>query len=199
MKISKTIAIAAIFTLVATITSCKGANTTKDNANTADTTAVADSVEAETYLTAIDRYLVDSIGKFFDKADASIPNIQIIAVDEQNPEDILAWGSYWLENYNIVGDTLKTASGGNYPGLMHIRNTDGHFVVTSFDIVEDGSNFKSSAERIFGDKYAEFSRVNSNDVARDSARMVAIRKYVDSHGLKVNLVQDYGWPAKEIK
>ena len=199
MKISKIFTIAAIVAFVASIASCKGSNETKDDANTADTTAVADSVEAETYLTAIDRYLVDSIGKFYDKADASISNIQIVAVDEQNPEDILAWGCYWLENYNIAGDTLKTASGGSHPGLMHLRNTDGHFVVTSFDRVNDGSDFTPSAKRIFGDKFDEFSRINSNDVARDSARMEAIRKYVDRNGLKVNLVQDYGWPAKEIK
>ena len=199
MKISKTIAIAAIFTLVATITSCKGANTTKDNANTADTTAVADSVEAETYLTAIDRYLVDSIGKFFDKADASIPNIQIIAVDEQNPEDILAWGCYWIENFNIAGDTLKMKSGGSYPGLMHVSNSDERICVTSFECVADGSDFLPSAKRIFAEKYDKFAKLNSDDVARDETRMKAIKEFVAKHNLKVTLVYDYGWPVKPIK
>ena len=104
--------------------------------------------------------------------------------------------------YDIFCGGIVTAVG--HRGFLGCRgdafgNVDGHFEVTSFDRVNDGSDFTPSAKRIFGDKFDEFSRINSNDVARDSARMEAIRKYVDRNGLKVNLVQDYGWPAKEIK
>lgn len=205
MKHLKFLAIASFVAIVASIVSCQGAtenaqNTVTDSTSTDTAAAVVnDSVVADTYLAAIEKYLVDSIGINYDKTDVSIPSYTMVAVDESNPSDILAWGCYWIENFNIAGDTLKMKSGGSYPGLMHVSNSDGRFCVTSFECVADGSDFLPSAKRIFAEKYDKFAKLNSDDVARDETRMKAIKEFVAKHNLKVTLVYDYGWPVKPIK
>ena len=45
---------------------------------------------------------------------------------------------------------METVSGGNHPGLMHIKQTGNDFEVTTFDAVEDGADNMSSAMKIFG-------------------------------------------------
>ena len=84
--------------------------------------------ERETnYFSAIDRYLVDSIGSQYAKGEHCVPIHSIVRVDERNAEDILVWGDFWVFNYNQVGDTLKCVSGGSHPGLLHIRQTEKGF------------------------------------------------------------------------
>jgi hypothetical protein len=96
--------------------------------------------------------LINEFGKKYLKGEYCVPFQTVIGVDERNSEDILVWGDFWVFNYNLVGDTLETVSGGSHPGLMHIKETDTGFEVTAFDAVEDGSNNVPSAKRIFGDK-----------------------------------------------
>ena len=79
---------------------------------------VTDSLVVEqeiTYYSAIDRYLVDEFGKNYTEGEYCIPSYSIVDVDEQNAEDILVWGDFWVFNYNQVGDTLKCVSGGSHP------------------------------------------------------------------------------------
>lgn len=155
--------------------------------------------ETETYFTAIDRYLIDSIGTHYPKAEAYIPFSTYIAVDERDAEDIQVWGDFWILNYDQAGDTLKMASGGNHPGKMHIRQTgDNHFEVTSFEQVEDGSSFTPSAKKIFGDKYNAFVAAQADDQKREAIRKESVIEYVQRHGLPVHYYQDYGWPAVNI-
>ena len=86
-----------------------------------------------------------------------------MGVDERNADDILVWGDYWVFNYNQVGDTLKTVSGGSHPGLMHIRQTDNGFEVTGFDAVADGSDNLKTAKEIFGEKFDAFQAINGDE------------------------------------
>ena len=160
---------------------------------------VVEEAPVETCITAVDRFLVDSIGKHYDPADFCIPCHNYIAVDETNADDILVWGDFWVLNYNQAGDTLKNVSGGNYPGLMHVRKIDDtHFEVVSFDAVEDGSRNDPSARRIFGEKYPEYQAAHSDDKKREAAILEAIAEYVRSNNLSVTMCQDYGWPAVEL-
>ena len=152
-----------------------------------------------TYFTAIDRYLVEEIGKHFAQSEHCVPLRNIVAVDESNTEDILVWGDFWVFNYNQAGDTLKCVSGGDHPGLMHLQQTEKGYEVTTFDQVADGSGFLPSAKKIFGDKYDAFRTINSDDVAREKLRAEGLAEYVQQKGLAATLYQDYGWPAKELK
>ena len=104
----------------------------------------------------------------------------------------------FTSNYNLVGDTLETVSGGSHPGLMHIKQTDKGFEVTAFDQVEDGSNNLPSAKRIFGDKYENFRAVNSDDKKREKNRAEILANYVKKHNIAATKYKDYGWPEKQI-
>lgn len=144
---------------------------------------------------AVNDYLVNVIGKNYAEAEYCIPSPFIISTDEGNKDDVLIWGDFWVFNYDIAGDTLKTVSGGNHPGLMHLKKTDKGFEVTNFEVVEDGEGNMESAKRIFGDNFDAFWEVNSNQEKRESIRLQFIADYVKKNNLPVKMVQDYGWPA----
>lgn len=149
---------------------------------------------------AICDYLTTVIAAQYETAEVSIPQISIIEVDESKDDDIKVWGDFWIYNYNLEGETLMTLSGGNYPGLMHLKkNPDGSCSVTSFDQVEDGSNFDSSAKKIFGDKYDRLQEIMSDDKSRDGFRTAMIKNYVEDNGLGVTQYQDYGMDPVSLK
>ena len=155
--------------------------------------------ERETnYFPAIDRYLADSIGSKYAKGEHCVPIHSIVRVDERNAEDILVWGDFWVFNYNQVGDTLKCVSGGSHPGLMHIRQKEKGFEVTSFDQVEDGSRYMPTAKKIFGDKFDAFQAINSDEQKREKLRVDVLATFVKEHNLSATMYQDYGWPAKKL-
>ena len=154
--------------------------------------------QENTYLSAIDRYLVEEIGKHYAQGEHCVPIHNVVAIDESNAEDILVWGDFWVFNYNQVGDTLKCVSGGNHPGLMHVRQTDNGFEVNSFDQVEDGSSNLQSAKRIFGDIYEAYQAINSNKEDREKLRAEGLATYVKKQGLSATTYEDYGWPAKQL-
>ena len=153
----------------------------------------------ETYFTAIDKYLTETIGGQYLGGDICVPFHDYVAVDETNAEDIQVWGDFWVINYNVVGDTLKALSGGNHPGKMHVKmDKDGHFEVTGFDPVGDGADFQPTAEAIFGDKVADFQAAQADQEKRERIRGEVLAGVVKKYDLDVKLYQDYGWPAKPI-
>ena len=159
---------------------------------------VAEVKKESTCLTAVDDYLVNEIGKNYSQGDVCIPCAFVVNADESNMDDILVWGDFWVFNFDIAGDTLKCVSGGDHPGLMHVKKTENGFEVTSFDAVADGADNMPSAKRIFGDKYDAFWEFNSNQEKREEGRLRTIADYVKKHKLPVKLLQDYGWPAVEL-
>ena len=159
---------------------------------------VAEVKKESTCLTAVDDYLVNEIGQNYSQGDVCIPCAFVVNADESNMDDILVWGDFWVFNFDIAGDTLKCVSGGDHPGLMHLRTTDGGYEVTKFEAVEDGSEYLPSAKRIFGDKFDVFQEISSAAEKREDIRLRNIADYVKKHNLKVTMVQDYGWPAVEL-
>lgn len=158
-----------------------------------------DEGPVETYFDAIREYMIETIGGNYPEAEACIPFNTYISVDESNADDIHVWGDFWILNYNQSGDTLKAVSGGNHPGLMHVRQIgDTHFQVTSFEPVGDGSNFTPTARKIFGDKYDDFAAAHADDRKRESLRKASVQEYVRRNNLPVHYYQDYGWPAQKI-
>lgn len=154
--------------------------------------------DAELCNAAVEDYLVNVIGKNYAEAEYSIPCPFIISTDDGNKDDVLVWGDFWVFNYDIAGDTLKTVSGGSHPGLMHLKKTEKGFEVTDFEVVEDGEGNLESAKRIFGGNFDAFWDVNSNQEKREDVRLHFIADYVKKHNLPVKMVQDYGWPAVEL-
>ena len=108
------------------------------------------------------------------------------------------YGDFWINNYNIKGDTLECVSGGNFPGVMHLSKSGDTYVVSSFDRVADGSNYESSARELFGEHYDDFAKVQSDDKARAELRTKIVSDYVRMNGLEVTKYQDYGWDPVEL-
>lgn len=141
------------------------------------------------YISAISMFMIENYAGNYERCDVSIPNISIIDIDDSNADDILVWGDYWIFNYDLDGDKLVCKSGGNYPGLIHIKDN----LVTGFDIVADGSDYTESAKAIFGDRYEKFEEVNASIEEREKIRTQTISDYVKSHELNITKYQDEGW------
>lgn len=160
-----------------------------------ETTTEPEAVPTSTYYTVVDDYLVNEFGKQYSQGDVCIPYAFVVSTDDGNPDDILVWGDFWVFNYEVAGDTLKTVSGGNHPGLMHLKKTADGYAVTAFDAVEDGTGNLESAKRIFGDKFDCYQEISSLQEKREDMRLKFTADYVKEHGLSATMLQDYGWPA----
>lgn len=158
----------------------------------------ADTQAADTYLAAIDRYLVDAISIHYSEADIHVPLPKVIDVDDTHDGDIKVWGDFWVMNFNLVGDTLKMVSGGSHPGLMHMRQTEKGYEVTAFEQVGDGALFEKTAKKIFGDKYDDFMAVYSNHEKRNRLHEQLLAEYVKKHGIRATMYQDNGQAAKSL-
>ena len=143
-------------------------------------------------------YMAEEIGKGFGASDASIPLVQIVAVDYTNPEEVLAYGDFWVFNYNINGNTLECVSGGDFPGVMHMTKDGDGYIVSSFDEVADGTDFASSAQELFGEHFPDFMKVYSDDESRNELRTITVTDYVNLNNLDVTQYQDFGWDPVQL-
>ena len=144
-------------------------------------------------MAAVCQYIVDEFSTQYEKADVSIPTVIPVDTDESNPDDIRVWGDFWIDNYELDGDTLMTKSGGAYPGCIHLKRTGDDLEVTEMEMVEDGSGYTPSAKKIFGDKYDAFTKVTGDDEGRAEVRTQTIADYVKANDLSITQYQDYGW------
>ncbi len=152
------------------------------------------------YMAAVCDYMVNEIGQHYDPADFSIPCVTIVYTDDQDPKEILVYGKFELYNYALDQDTLKMVSGGDYPGLMHLRKAGNGYEVTQFDQVADGSQNQASAEEIFGEHYEAYQKVTQDEQALQKTRTRFIADFVSSQHLSVTQYQDPGWdPVKIVK
>lgn len=185
---------AILFCGAGCLTSCSGSATTeKTDENTEAVEKVGDP------LAAVEKYLMDSIGAQYSPGELCVPCYTVVSQDTTNTDSVSVLGDFWVFNYKVVGDTLKTVSGGSHPGLMILqKNENGEYMVASFDQVEDGAGNLESAKRIFGDVFEAFQQINSDEKSREQVRGLSIAKYVKEHNLPVKYYQDFGWDAKEI-
>ena len=106
----------------ACVTSCN--NNGNANAEKAASTDSVDAVEMMNhfpFLPALNQYLVDSIGSQYAPGEVCIPCPTIVACDNADSDSaMLVYGDFWVYNFNIAGDTLKTVSGGDHPGVMRV-------------------------------------------------------------------------------
>ena len=152
------------------------------------------------YVGVISEYMTTELAKEYDEEDVSIPSITVVGEDDSDPKDIKVWGIFEIYNYDQNGETLECQSGGSYAGLMHItQDKKGKYTVTSFDMVEDGSAFDQSAEKIFGKYSDEFSKKFADDQLKDDTRKEFIKDYVESNQLPITQYKDLGWDPVEVK
>lgn len=186
-----------LISITAVMGSCAGkqaASGGNDSIQASDSIASGD----EAYVALIEKYLVDSIGSQYSPGEMCIPVSNVIDVDDSDSTDVKVWGSFWVFNYNISGDTLKTVSGGSHPGLFHLNVASNAWKITSFDKVGDGSNYLPTAKKIFGDKLEAFQKIESSDKQHDTLRTQAVSAYVKKHNIAATMYQDYGWPPVKL-
>ena len=146
----------------------------------------------------ISDYLVREIGSQYTQGDICIPVLMIVAQEDCETEIAWVWGDFWVFNYRIVGDTLKTVSGGNHAGKMLICAGEPLWDVCSFEQTEDGAGNDASAKRIFGSHYDIYCNMHSNADVREAVRKEQLDEYIRRHNIPVRYYQDYGWPAVEF-
>ena len=147
----------------------------------------------ELFYSVLYRYMTDELSKGYPDCQVSIPCPVIIAEDESDKSDIRVYGNFWIFNYDLNGETLECASGGSYPGCIHIKSTDEGYTVTSMDVTEDGSGFTESARKIFGKYYDSFMKDGEDENLREKTRAQIIANYVAANNLKITSYKDYGW------
>ena len=151
----------------------------------------------ELFYSVVYKYLIDEFGSNYEASDVTIPCPIIIAEDESDKSDIKLYGNFWIFNYDLNGETLENTSGGSYPGVIHIDGSDADYVVKSMEVVEDGSNYDSSAKKIFGKYYDDFVKSGEDKDAFEKTRAQIIANYVFANDLSIKEYKDYGWdPVK---
>lgn len=150
---------------------------------------IANNRKEQALRDAISDYLVHEIGEHYQKGELCIPVLMMVHEQEDS-----VWGDFWVNWYNIAGDTLKCISGGNHPGCMTL---DG-LTITGFEQTVDGAGNEASAKRIFGSHYDIYHNMHSNEQVREAVRKEQLGEYVKRHGLPFRYYQDYGWPAVEL-
>ena len=148
---------------------------------------------------AVYKYIVEELTKEFKPPEYAptkihIPFVRIATIDKIDKDTSLVYLDSWLENYNIVGDTLECISTGSYSGIMHVKNNK----VVKFERLIDFDDWEKSTREILGDHYDEFMKVYKNSDGLDDFRKSTILKYVKSNGLKVTKFQDENWDPVEL-
>ncbi|MBR6452331.1 MAG: hypothetical protein IKS87_06465 [Lachnospiraceae bacterium] len=147
----------------------------------------------ELFYSVLYSYMTDELAKGYPESQVSIPCPVIIAEDESDKSDIRVYGNFWIFNYDLNGEILECASGGSYPGCIHIKSTDEGYTVTSMDVCEDGTGFTESAKKIFGQYYDTFMKDGEDENIREETRAQIIANYVAANNLSITAYQDYGW------
>lgn len=148
---------------------------------------------------AISDYLAREIGSQYLQGERCIPTLLIVAAEETDSTHAFLWGDFWVFNYVIEGDTLKTVSGGNHSGRMTIIMQDNNLMVTDFEQTVDGAGNEASAKRIFGAHYDIYHNMHANADVREAVRKEQLGEYVRRYNLPVHYYQDFGWPAVDLQ
>jgi len=141
---------------------------------------------------AVSKYVVDELSAFYDKGEVCLPVVKIIYTDKSNPDEVLVYGDFWVQNFKIDGKTLVYVNGGNFPGVMHLKKNGELYTVTAFDRTEEARAFTESAKKLFGDHADALFAFHSDDAAKKQVREQAISDYIKLNNLDVTQYQDYG-------
>ena len=189
------------------LTACGGSNEEAQSEDVQEETAAEtmfwggygymgdDPVEGAVY-----EYVATEIAKSYepDEDTISIPVVYIIDKVENEDGSVDVAGDFQIDNYKVEEETLMTQSGGSHPGKMHLVPDGDYYKVESFEAVGDGDEFEPTAKAIFGDKYDEFMKINSDDETMPALRTETVKNYVQATGLAVTQYQDFGWDPVEL-
>lgn len=137
--------------------------------------------------------LADEADKYL-TGDIAIPCPILLMVDDSDPQDILVWGIYDINQYEVRNTTLFCVSGGTQIGLIHLQEADGTYSILDFDEVRDGSYYAEDIDRIFGARPGLKGKLYTALDNQGETRLQFIRDFVNHYQLNITQMQDYGWP-----
>lgn len=124
----------------------------------------------------------------------TIPCPLIADTDDSDTQDIRVWGDFRDNSYELRGTTLFSVSGGERPGLLHLRRTETGYEVYDAEEVGDGEQYAKDKLRIFGP--VRMKKLDALDAEETRTRFVD--DYVRRNHLPVTQYQDYGWPPVQL-
>ena len=128
------------------------------------------------------------------ESEVTIPCPLIAEIDDSDPQDVRVWDNFWEFSYATRGTTLFCVSGGERPGLLHLRAADGGYEVFNEEMVGDGEAYAKDMRRIFG----SIRMIKLDALDREEVRTQYIADYVLQNGLPFTQYQDYGWDTVHI-
>ncbi|WP_024865366.1 hypothetical protein [Butyrivibrio sp. FCS014] len=153
-----------------------------------------DPLEAAAY-----DYLAFEYNRVSDVDHVLIPYAKIVDIDEDNPEDILLYGDYYLWEFEKQDDTLVAVSGGHCPGIIHLeRFGEGENASYSPVGTMDEAFTDEDAKDLFGEYYDRYVEIASDDETRDKEYALVIADYVKANKLKVTKYQFGGEDAVKL-
>ncbi len=153
----------------------------------------------EPYLDVISEYMVTTYAEegFGTEADVYIPYSFISGTDESNPEDILVYGEYDIDGYELKNTTLVSINGARNRGVFHLKKeSDGAYTVVSADLPPT----EMESVELFSDTdglYEKLSALTEEEI--EAKRTDAIAGYIKANSaLNITQWQDYGWEPEAI-
>ncbi len=144
------------------------------------------------YLEVINDYLLQTEKETFgdNDSDVFIPFSMIFHIEDEDPEDIVAYGSYNIFGYKLLNTTLFGDCGSMSMGAVHLKTTDdGGYVVTKADL----PLVSEEVEEVFAPVPGLYEKANELlDSEGDNLRAESIADYVRSNHLNITQWQDYG-------
>lgn len=146
----------------------------------------------EEYLDVISDYMVTTYAQesFGDQADVFIPYSIIAETDETDPEDILVYGEYDIDGYDLRNSTLTSSCGARNRGVFHLKKDDsGSISVSDADLPPTDEE----SEELFAPVEAAYEKLTAlSDEEVTAVRATAIAEYINTNGLYITQWQDYG-------
>ena len=141
-----------------------------------------DAVEAAAY-----DYLSFEKESDYAPEDVMIPYVNIIGIDESDPEDVLLYGDYYLWEFEKEDDTLVAIAGGHCPGIIHAQrfgDEGDEIAIYSATGMEEAFT-DDDAETLFGDYFDAYQSVSSDQEKRDEGLAQVIADYVSANALNI--------------
>ncbi len=145
----------------------------------------------EEYLDVISDYMVTEYAKNFpQKMNVFIPYSIVVDTDDSNTDDILVYGEFDIDGYDLRNSTLVSNCGSRNAGIFHLQKADdGTVTVVKAELPET----EDETEKLFSsakDAYDKIKALTDEDLTE--ARAAAIADYVNTNGLHIDQWQDYG-------
>ena len=154
------------------------------------------------YMPGVLKWMEEEPASYYDTGEYYIPAPVVFYTDDSDENDIRIWGNFWVFRYDLEGENLLCQSGGENPGILHLKKSDEtgpEYEVFEFEGCREGSEFDEDLKKISekapaeaGDVYKMFTSA-ADDGTNEAVRKEYIKMYADQVPFTITSYQDYGW------